>query len=98
MKLTLSFAVWVLSCALFTSQARADLGDPLPGLTDQQLAQFNVGLQEFTKLECADDGLGPVFTGPIPPVDCPTGDGPAMACSTCHDRNAAGGGSTLGIA
>ena len=98
MKLTLSFAVWVSSCALVTSQARADLGDPLPGLTDQQLAQFNVGLQEFTNLECADDGLGPVFTGPIPPVDCPTGDGPAMACSTCHDRNAAGGGSTLGIA
>jgi CxxC motif-containing protein (DUF1111 family) len=44
-----------------------------------------------------DEGLGPVFTGPVPPVDCPTGDGPAMACSTCHDRNAAGGGSTLGM-
>ena len=86
-----------LWCAFFISRARADLGDPLPGLTPEQLDQFNVGLQEFTKLECMDDGLGPVFTGPIPPLDCPTGDGPAMACSTCHDRNGAGGGSTLGI-
>jgi len=77
--------------------AFADLGDPLPGLTADQLDQFNEGVQEFTNLDCLDEGLGPVFTGPTPPVDCPTGDGPAMACSTCHDRNAAGGGSTLGM-
>ena len=86
-----------LWCVFSTSRARADLGDPLPGLTPEQLDQFNVGLREFTRLECTDDGLGPVFTGPTPPLDCPTGNGPAMACATCHDRNAAGGGSTLGI-
>jgi hypothetical protein len=87
-------ATW---CGVWISPAYAALGDPLPGLTVSQLNLFNEGLQEFTKLDCMDDGLGPVFTGPTPPVDCPTGDGPAMACSTCHDRNAAGGGSTLGV-
>jgi Di-haem oxidoreductase, putative peroxidase len=87
-------ATW---CAVWISPAYAALGDPLPGLNAKQLDQFNEGLQEFTKLDCMEDGLGPVFTGPVPAVDCPTGDGPAMACSTCHDRNAAGGGSTLGI-
>lgn len=87
-------ATW---CAVWISSAYAALGDPLPGLTAEQFDQFNEGLQEFTKLDCMDDGLGPVFTGPVPPLDCPTGDGSAMACSTCHDRNAAGGGSTLGM-
>ncbi len=87
-------ATW---CAVGISSAYAALGDPLPGLTADQLDQFNEGLQEFSNLDCLDEGLGPVFTGPTPPVDCPTGDGPAMACATCHDRNAAGGGSTLGM-
>jgi hypothetical protein len=89
--------LWGMLVAGWTNGAYGSLGDPLPRLTAEQLDQFNEGSQEFAKLNCIGEGLGPVFTGPVPPLDCPTEDGPAMACSTCHDRNATGGGSTLGI-
>lgn len=92
----LAFLV-VVSGGIFGGKAYAALGDPLPGLTTAQRTLFNDGKEEFSKLECVSDGLGPVFTGPIPPLACPTEPGPGMACATCHDRDAIGGGTTLGI-
>jgi len=52
-------------------------GDPLPSLTAAQLTQFNDGLDEFTEVEDAGDGLGPVFNG--------------RSCAECHLAPAVGG-------
>src|SRR3954447_21644134 len=54
-------------------------GDPLPSLTTAQLAAFNEGRGEFTEVESANDGLGPVFNG--------------RSCAECHVAPAVGGGS-----
>src|SRR6185369_18044226 len=36
-------------------------GGPLPGLTAEQLAEFEEGLEEFQKEDTAESGLGPTF-------------------------------------
>ena len=54
-------------------------GDPLPALTAAQLADFNAGRGEFTDIESAQDGLGPVFNG--------------RSCVECHAIPAIGGSS-----
>jgi len=57
------------------------LGDPLPGLTADQLALFNSGKATFQEEENAtEDGLGPVFNN--------------TSCASCHNVPATGGGST----
>lgn len=60
------------------------LGDPLPGLTADQLARFQTGQDQFAEIEGADAGLGPVFN--------------EASCATCHttttSSNAAVGGTT----
>ena len=63
--------------------ARADLtdgvyGDPLPGLTADELAHFRTGLDAFVKQESIGSGLGPVFN--------------AAVCRQCHDGPPATGG------
>ncbi len=58
------------------------LGDPLPGLTPDQVAAFEVGKQLFQTDETTVTGLGPVFN--------------ARNCVTCHSKGAVGGaGATL---
>jgi len=52
-------------------------GEPLAGLTSAQLAAFGEGRDEFTEVERAQDGLGPVFNG--------------RSCAECHDQPAVGG-------
>lgn len=52
-------------------------GDPLPSLTTAQLAQFLDGRDEFTEIERAQDGLGPVFNG--------------RSCAECHGAPVIGG-------
>ncbi|MBV9495227.1 MAG: hypothetical protein JOZ54_13345 [Acidobacteria bacterium] len=54
-------------------------GQPLAGLTAAQLDLFNDGLGDFTEVETAADGLGPVFN--------------ERSCSACHTTPAIGGGS-----
>jgi CxxC motif-containing protein (DUF1111 family) len=54
-------------------------GDPLPGLTAEQLALFEDGKEEFREVETADDGLGPTFN--------------AQSCAICHASPATGGAS-----
>jgi hypothetical protein len=63
--------------------ARVDLtdgvyGDPLPGLTADELARFRTGLDAFVKQESIGSGLGPVFN--------------AAVCRQCHDGPPATGG------
>jgi CxxC motif-containing protein (DUF1111 family) len=66
-----------LSLASF--QAPPDFGDPLPGLSPDQLADFQFGRQQFQAVHTPPVGLGPVFNG--------------EACVQCHSDTAIGGGS-----
>jgi CxxC motif-containing protein (DUF1111 family) len=56
-----------------------DFGQPLRGLTAEQLDRFNEGKDEFLDVETVEDGLGPVFND--------------VSCGTCHLVPAVGGGS-----
>jgi len=72
---------WILALAagLALSQtAREPLpGDPLPGITAAEFERFRVGLEDFTEVEGAEDGLGPAFNG--------------TSCAGCHNIPAIGG-------
>jgi CxxC motif-containing protein (DUF1111 family) len=39
----------------------ADFGDPLPGLTAEEVTAFEDGKEDFTEVETVAEGLGPVF-------------------------------------
>jgi len=54
-------------------------GDPLPGLTDPELALFAEGMGEFNNTEDAAGGLGPVFNN--------------SSCVSCHGTPGIGGSS-----
>jgi CxxC motif-containing protein (DUF1111 family) len=56
-------------------------GDPLPGLTEEQLAAFEVGVEEFSEIEEVEEGLGPVFN--------------EAGCAVCHASPAVGGASDV---
>jgi CxxC motif-containing protein (DUF1111 family) len=56
-------------------------GDPLPGLTPAEFAEFRLGLEDFLEVETADEGLGPAFNG--------------TSCAVCHSVPAVGGGGTI---
>jgi CxxC motif-containing protein (DUF1111 family) len=61
----------------------AQAGTPIPGLTSDQLAYFNDGLNRFQEVEVvqggAHNGLGPTFN--------------SNSCSSCHGQPAVGGSS-----
>jgi CxxC motif-containing protein (DUF1111 family) len=50
-----------LGAVLLAAGAFAEFGDPLPGLTAEELAAFETGKDEFSDAETAAQGLGPVF-------------------------------------
>ena len=56
-------------------------GDPLPGLTPQEFSEFRLGLEDFTEVETAEEGLGPAFNG--------------TSCAVCHNVPAIGGGGVM---
>jgi CxxC motif-containing protein (DUF1111 family) len=56
---------------------QASLGDPLPGLSQADLARFTAGQGEFEDDETPDEGLGPVFND--------------TSCARCHAAPALGG-------
>src|SRR2546426_6179170 len=70
-----------LGAVLLSSAALADFGDPLPGLTAEELAKFEAGKTEFSKAEEPDEGLGPVFNEAAC-VTCHTGPGTAVGGTT----------------
>jgi CxxC motif-containing protein (DUF1111 family) len=52
-------------------------GDPLPGLTAGEFEEFRLGLDDFTEVETAEEGLGPAFNG--------------ASCAVCHSVPSIGG-------
>ena len=54
-------------------------GEPLRGLTTNQLAAFAAGLEDFQQEDTIASGLGPIFNG--------------VSCVACHSLPAAGGSS-----
>ena len=52
-------------------------GDPLQGLTADELADFTEGLEEFQSQDTAESGLGPIFNN--------------VSCVICHASPAVGG-------
>ena len=64
-------------------RAGGRLGDPLPDLTQEQMAAFVDGLGEFENVETPEGGLGPIFNN--------------TSCANCHTTPAIGGASTLAV-
>ena len=56
-------------------------GDPLPGLTTDQLAAFATGLEAFQEVDTPESGLGPIFNN--------------VSCVACHSLPAIGGSSAI---
>lgn len=81
---TIGFCVAAAAVTLLfgqtTSRAIAP-GAPLPGISGADLEAFRAGLDDFTSVESADDGLGPAFNG--------------HSCAVCHAIPAIGGVSTM---
>jgi CxxC motif-containing protein (DUF1111 family) len=64
--------------ALAPSVAGAAIGDPVPGLTEEERALFLQGRDLYEHEFTAEEGVGPLFN--------------ARACSTCHNAPVTGGG------
>lgn len=64
-----------------TPTPAVQLGDPLPGLTAEELASFERGKALFTKRFKPSEGLGPFYN--------------ATACASCHSTPVIGGGADL---
>jgi len=74
----------VLSLAALTPSGNSgtpDFGQPLAGLTADQLARFDAGKDEFGQVETIPEGVGPVFND--------------VSCANCHSAAAIGGGSAI---
>ncbi|MBI3667736.1 MAG: hypothetical protein HY236_16150 [Acidobacteria bacterium] len=56
-------------------------GGPLEGITAGEFELFRLGLEDFSSVETAEDGLGPAFN--------------AAGCSACHNIPAVGGFGTI---
>jgi CxxC motif-containing protein (DUF1111 family) len=63
------------------SQVTATVGGPLPGLTANEFSEFRLGLDDFTEVETAEEGLGPAFNG--------------TSCAVCHNVPAIGGAGVI---
>lgn len=76
------FAVTLLAAAaLGSAQQAVNPGDPLPGITAAEFSEFRLGLEDFSEVETAEDGLGPAFN--------------ATSCAACHNVPAIGGSSVV---
>jgi CxxC motif-containing protein (DUF1111 family) len=77
--LLLSFAVAIAACDQLTTVAPPD-GDlfdaPVEGLTDEELAAFARGDEEFGRQFAPNTGLGPIFND--------------VSCATCHSGDGRG--------
>ena len=77
--LALAIAVCVaVFCVHVAGQTVRPLpGDPLPGITAGDFEEFRLGLEDFTEVETAEEGLGPAFNG--------------ASCAVCHSVPSIGG-------
>ena len=77
-------ALWIAIVAMqhaaFT-QAPGTIGGPLPGITPAAFTEFRLGLDDFTEVETAEEGLGPAFNG--------------TSCAVCHNVPVVGGGGVI---
>ena len=64
------FSVCLLTTGILAERSRPTFGDPLEGLTDDQVADFDEGQEEFSEIDSFAEGLGPVFN--------------EASCATCH--------------
>jgi CxxC motif-containing protein (DUF1111 family) len=64
-----------------TAQGQTSVGAPLAGLTPVEFDEFRLGLDDFTEVETAEEGLGPAFNG--------------TSCAVCHNVPAIGGGGVM---
>jgi CxxC motif-containing protein (DUF1111 family) len=64
-----------------TQGSEALPGGPLPGLTPVEFSEFRLGLDDFTEVETAEEGLGPAFNG--------------TSCAVCHSVPAIGGSGVI---
>ncbi|MCU1330981.1 MAG: hypothetical protein JWN34_6351 [Bryobacterales bacterium] len=72
----------LLAGLCFSQTGRPTLpGSPMAGLSPSEQERFRIGLQDFTDVETAEDGLGPAFNG--------------HSCAVCHSIPAIGGVSTM---
>jgi CxxC motif-containing protein (DUF1111 family) len=74
----LGLALMSLAVLTIGGGRQPDFGDPLPGLTRDQLDRFRAGKTAFVAAEDVPGGLGPVFND--------------TACANCHSQGAIGGG------
>jgi CxxC motif-containing protein (DUF1111 family) len=75
--------VWV---ALFAVHATGQTqtspsGGPLTGITPTEFSEFRLGLDDFTEVETAEEGLGPAYNG--------------TSCAVCHNVPTIGGGGVI---
>jgi CxxC motif-containing protein (DUF1111 family) len=70
-------SVAVMWIAVAGQTVRPLPGDPLPGITGGEFEEFRLGLEDFTEVETAEEGLGPAFNG--------------SSCAVCHSVPSIGG-------
>ena len=82
-RLLIPVTVLALACAALSQDGRMILlpGSPLPGITPTEQELFRLGLEDFTEVETAEDGLGPAFNG--------------TSCASCHSVPVIGGISSI---
>lgn len=85
-RLGLRVGIWALAAIATTLVAGGQdrpvsPGDPLVGITPTEFTEFRLGLEDFTEVETAEDGLGPAFN--------------ATSCAACHNVPAIGGTSLV---
>jgi CxxC motif-containing protein (DUF1111 family) len=56
-------------------------GNALPGITPVEFTEFRLGLEDFTEVESAEEGLGPAFNG--------------TSCAVCHNVPVIGGSGVI---
>jgi len=72
-----SAVIWTGCGADLAPPVMGEVGDPLPGLTQQELSRFSRGAVLFDKVFTPDEGLGPAFN--------------ENQCSACHTDPVSGG-------
>ena len=64
-----------------SSQAPGTIGGPLAGITPTEFTEFRLGLDDFTEVETAEEGLGPAYNG--------------TSCAVCHNVPVIGGSGVI---
>src|SRR5512134_3052387 len=79
--LACSWAAAILWQLPLAGQSLGTPGAPLAGLQPSEFAEFRMGLDDFTEVETAEEGLGPAFNG--------------ASCAVCHSVPAIGGSGVM---